>query len=90
MPCSDKDDCKHEGQNVSVAFATADHSEHGDDDETCPPFCVCACCGQTYILGIEQCKMPIIAPITSKEFPVYTASFLSEVYFNIWQPPKVV
>jgi hypothetical protein len=47
MPCSDKDDCKYLSADQST-FTTTDHSDHDSDTEHCSPFCMCACCGQTF------------------------------------------
>ena len=89
MPCTDKDDCKYEVQTNVSKFATTNHSQHDNDTENCSPFCVCACCGQNVTTIFYPVDFAYFTPVATKTFPVYTASFVLEVYFNIWQPPKI-
>ncbi|MEZ4773104.1 MAG: DUF6660 family protein [Bacteroidia bacterium] len=88
MPCSDKDDCKYQGADQST-FASTDHSDHDTDTENCSPFCMCACCGQSITNIFYPTTLRNLTPIATKYFPVYNASFVSEVYLSIWQPPKI-
>jgi hypothetical protein len=30
-----------------------------------------------------------LTPVAAMDFPIYNASFVSEVYLSIWQPPKI-
>lgn len=88
MPCSDKDDCKYHGSEQST-FATTDHSDHDSDTENCSPSCMCACCGQTFRNSFTFYSLALHIPVSSYKFPIYNASFISEVYLSIWQPPKI-
>jgi hypothetical protein len=88
MPCSDKDDCKYMSADQTIS-ATTDHSDHGSDTEHCPPFCMCACCGQTCHFTHYQADLGFDFPTISQKNAVYQPSFVSEVYLSIWQPPKI-
>jgi hypothetical protein len=88
MPCSDKDDCKYPS-GEQTTFATTDHSDHDNDTENCSPFCMCACCGQSFSSPFSHYSLSLHVPVSLEKFPVYNASFVSEVYLSIWQPPKI-
>jgi hypothetical protein len=88
MPCSDKEDCKYPSPDQS-SFATTDHSDHDSDTESCSPFCMCACCGQSIINIFYPTALYNPTPVVKQNFPVYNASFISEMYLSIWQPPKI-
>lgn len=88
MPCSDKDNCQYQSADQST-FATTDHSDHDSDTENCSPFCMCACCGQFFSSPFSHYSLSLHVPVSLEKFPVYKASFVSEVYLSIWQPPKI-
>jgi hypothetical protein len=88
MPCSDKDDSNYMSADQST-FATTDHSDHDNDTENCSPFCMCACCGQSFSSPFSHYSLSLHVPVSLEKFPVYNASFVSEVYLSIWQPPKI-
>jgi hypothetical protein len=69
--------------------STTDHSDHEGDTEHCSPFCMCACCGQSITNIFYPTALNNLTLIPSQDFPVYNASFVSEVYLSIWQPPKI-
>ncbi|MBK6819582.1 MAG: hypothetical protein IPG85_08385 [Bacteroidetes bacterium] len=70
-------------------YTTTDHSDHDSDTENCSPF-VCACCGQTLtVLCFANYSLALHVPVSVEKFPLYNASFASEVYLSIWQPPKL-
>jgi hypothetical protein len=89
MPCSDNDDCKYEHKEKTSNFATTDHSDHDSDTENCSPFCMCACCGQSFSNSFVNFSLSLNSPVSLEKFPIYNASFVSEVYLSIWQPPKI-
>jgi len=70
--------------------ATTDHSDHDSDTENCSPFCMCACCGQSFSTNLfQQFSLAKQGPFQIKKFPAYNASFITEVCLSIWQPPKL-
>jgi len=88
MPCSDKDDCKYTSTDQST-FTTTDHSSHDNDTESCYPFCMCTCCGQSCSFTYFQSELGLYFPSVSQKVKIYKVSFSSDVYFSIWQPPKI-
>lgn len=87
MPCSDQDDCKYPSVEQS-AFSTTDHSDHDQDTENCSPFCMCACCGHSCTVQYFQTALNLIPPTGSQKI-THHSTFVSEVSFSIWQPPKI-
>jgi hypothetical protein len=88
MPCSDMEDCNYPSADQST-FATTDHSDHDSDTENCSPFCMCACCGQSITNIFYPTALYNPTPVVKQDIPIYNASFISEVYLSIWQPPKI-
>lgn len=87
VPCGDVHDCNEvEFTHIS---AEADHDNHKHETDTCTPFCFCTCCGTSVINMYDPVAFTDIVLGYSKDFPVYMQTFLSVVYFHIWQPPKI-
>jgi len=68
---------------------TADHEDHEHDKDHCPPFCQCTCCGVAGFYELTAPVLPVISLSIADNISIYTAPTLSEVYINIWQPPKL-
>lgn|GEM_PF-166240 len=88
IPCSDKDDCKYPKSDQST-LATTDHNSHNNNTENCSPFCMCACCGQSCNFEHLQTDLGFNFPTVLQKTTVYKSSFVSDVSFSIWQPPKI-
>jgi hypothetical protein len=84
IPCSDAETCEEE--KAGGVETSHDHSE--DEDDNCSPFCVCGCCGNTYVVQEVTHGFSHIA--TAFHSSVFSYSFLySFDYLDaIWQPPK--
>lgn len=84
MPCGDVRDC----DDVAQHDLTGQHEDE-HEEETCAPFCICACCGT-----ITSLPHPVYFTIIKAEFATPVASFISgqplEVSSSIWQPPQLV
>ena len=83
MPCGDVRDC----DDVAKHDLAGQHQDQ-HEEETCAPFCVCACCGSitsiaknTYFTAIS---LPFANPVVSFE-----AGQPLQVSVSIWQPPKL-
>lgn len=92
LPCGDTHDCKVL-DNGKETFAQIDHHDHREDTESCSPFCTCACCSSTVVFSFQY---PVsITDYTSSFFPqckriiIENDAFASNIYGNIWQPPKI-
>ena len=88
VPCSDSDSCG--GLEPDHYFiGETEHSHHHSGPETCTPFCLCSCCGQSYnneITGLSASSDFTYADTHPAPDKV---SFLKDVYIPIWQPPKI-
>lgn len=89
MPCADMMECKHQSEKSVSPFAANNHEKHSGDSEQCTPFCICNCCGQTCNSEFNSNHIAVFENPVEQNFPVYTSAFVPEVYFNIWQPPKI-
>jgi hypothetical protein len=87
LPCADRD-CK-QIDNSNKQFITTNHEQHEDGQEDCSPFCICDCCGQITNFSLDFVQLDFYLPSLKQTFPVYSVSFQSETFFNIWQPPKL-
>lgn len=84
VPCSD---------GLSVNENEVAHSQNHEDEKStdfCTPFCTCSCCGAQY--NIVKFDILNFSPITKTFFEKistdqYSVSF--EIFYGIWQPPKI-
>lgn len=74
--------------NDESASIAAAHSSDSNEEDDCPPYCDCACCG-VQLMRVCNCvniKTPaqfaVFHPVIS-DLPVF------DVYRPIWQPPKL-
>ena len=85
LPCDDVSYNNQQSETISEIVNLDNHS-HSD---MCSPFCMCACCGQTFSSSFTYYSLALHVPVSVEKFPIYNASFVSEVYLSIWQPPKI-
>ena len=80
VPCSD-------GHVHEDGQAHSDHQHSDDEQDHCTPFCVCVCCGITYILPENQDYDFYAHPAHLKHrisgIDLYTCSYL----YQVWHPP---
>lgn len=89
LPCNDMGDCKSMDAGAHTEYATSDHSDHQSDSETCPPLCVCVCCGQSVVSVFSASEFTRNLTPSEKVYPALASDFYPEVFFKIWQPPKI-
>lgn len=86
MPCHDSVEC-----NETRAERVTDHRNHASDEEQCPPFCTCACCGAQIARFEPAHAIPqnreIEVPKSKPSF--YAFALPNEISRSIWQPPKI-
>ena len=87
MPCGDLHDCIDFHSNFKLDKENHEHKE--DKQDSCTPFCICSCCGNSIITLEIQSMFSDLLPIYLKVFAVYINYPLSVIYFYIWQPPKI-
>ena len=69
IPCGDSKECSDVETHKLVS--TIDHEEHNHEQESCTPFCYCACC------SVAEIYQPI--PATSS---IVLHSFRQEIRFE--------
>lgn len=85
FPCADVP-CANEPKQATEE--TAFHNSHNSENDTCSPFCVCACCAMS--VHLEK-MMPFNTPVqvyndlVATSMPFY--KHLHEI--AIWNPPKL-
>ena len=75
--------------NVISAVSNTQDGDHQHDFEYCTPFCICSCCG--IFLNIDNLATYNLADISfySEELFIADDIFNSNLYYSIWQPPKL-
>jgi hypothetical protein len=76
----------------NTEFAS-NHDEHSHDKENdlCPPFCSCACCGSQIAsyFKADTFSLPMLYKSIKTQLPTYKSIFSSNFYGSIWQPPQI-
>ncbi len=74
-------------EKTTHAAATTDMPENDEEDD-CPPFCPCACCG---VQMMRTCHcLQIKTPVQFAVFhPAPEKLSVNDVYRPIWQPPQL-
>ena len=86
LPCGDSIECNVK-QEVKISAAD-NHGEHDHAEEICTPFCTCSCCAvSVYYSGLSKIQTPNV--FQSVKHPVPAIAYNPEVYYAIWQPPKI-
>lgn len=90
LPCADVEVNSLVHSSVEFASNHGDHS-HDKENDLCPPFCSCACCGSQIVSYFETSliTLPILSKSIKTQLPTYTSVFASNFYGSIWQPPQI-
>lgn len=87
IPCSDNNVCSDSTAAFDISAPT--HDDHDHHNDLCSPFCVCICCGMSIVPGYTFTASAAEIHTHQTTSPTYASHFISEVYVNIWQPPKI-
>lgn len=89
VPCSDN--VAHFNDHIAVGQSTDhhdhDHSDHSND--TCTPFCSCACCGTIFTMPASQFINPSKLSIPTDYFFHYSFTYSFDFNEGIWEPPAL-
>ncbi|MBW7855551.1 MAG: hypothetical protein OZ913_00705 [Ignavibacteriaceae bacterium] len=88
LPCVDNNECGYSDRTQSTPVSS-DYVNHEQEAEHCSPFCVCVCCGQTWGFTQLQIDLGSYHPIPTGKISLKSISYLLEIPFSIWQPPKI-
>jgi len=87
MPCNDADDCDKE-ITIEHSSDAKNHSDQEKDSENCTPFCMCACCGQSYHFEYFPAMLGFRPSVIVIKKSVYSLAFISGYACSIWKPPQ--
>jgi hypothetical protein len=85
LPCTDE---QVGAEKQDTELTVAGHTSHDHEQETCSPFCICACCGVSVFLSMNTCEIRITEVPVNNSIPFVSGQVL-EVPQSIWQPPKL-
>lgn len=87
LPCQDNEDFEKSSTEVSSLRKSPKGIEHYVQ-ESCPPFCTCACCSVSRHFAIAQDHMAVFS-FNKVPYTAYRTPAISEQAIEIYQPPKV-
>ena len=92
MPCSDTMMADNQGEDSDLISHLDDHSHnhnHGDEEDDCPPFCACQCCG-IHVLAPHRATLDKKEPKANDTYTIhYTFNYSYQFLGGIWHPPAV-
>lgn len=83
MPCTDTVVSHHDHSSE-----IASHEQDENEPETCPPFCVCSCCGTITLSTFSIQQVLIQEQMVYHHFRHRTPE-PRNIALPVWQPPKV-
>ena len=87
FPCTDVGVCgAADGDKVEHSD---DHDHSGEHEDTCPPFCVCSCCGIVFtFLELNDLPIQIYTPNYSYSHH-YQFDYAYLHHNSLWRPPAL-
>lgn len=99
LPCTDgmayntiNDNEVYKQSTISDTHTHTGHSHEDGDEDTCPPFCDCNCCGAqvlTYLPFLVY-EFPLRFKKIQSKIIFYKSNLSSTFFDSIWQPPQIV
>lgn len=90
VPCADS---MTPDRSLQKAATEAHHGgeDHHHHTDFCSPLCVCGCCGTT-VAQLDPGTEFIIKTIgiRTSEKTIFRESLPSDLYYPIWEPPKII
>jgi hypothetical protein len=85
VPCCSFDSCPDD----KVATEQADQHESGDKDcGACSPFFNCEGCAPATI-NVNTSSFAILSPEVKRVYTGFIPSFIPNVHYDFWQPPRL-
>jgi len=82
-PCCVFDNCPQEKTGQST-----NHESKDGDCTNCSPFFTCTGC-TGFTISIADINTEIIPFFLDNQYAGYTVSFMPDVHYDFWQPPKL-
>lgn len=94
MPCTDVHAMNESASEELAGISDHDHQDcpHEKEQDYCPPFCVCNCCGQLLVATkFQKWSVPplLSANFKSKNSFFYLQNWHSEYLRSVFHPPQV-
>jgi hypothetical protein len=91
LPCADMEVNSPAHALTALSSSNEKHS-HDKENDLCPPFCVCNCCGAQLLsyIPVISFGFNIVSTIITISLPTYKSILSSNFYGSIWQPPQIV
>jgi hypothetical protein len=87
VPCGDKQECNEASSKTQLS--TSEHQEHEEENESCTPFCYCACCS-TITTDLRITLEPeLVTWVSTFEF-THSSALQPLRSYGVWQPPRLV
>jgi ABC-type nickel/cobalt efflux system permease component RcnA len=91
-PCTDGVQHEHiqNACDSEIIVDNHNHSDHNHDhQDTCPPFCVCACCGSIVVIPSQIFYKAVSIQISSSSIYDYQSNYSFEFHSGVWHPPTL-
>ena len=85
VPCCSFDDCANDNPATEQ---TAQHEKGDEDCGTCSPFFNCEGCAPATI-NVPTTSFTIVAPEVKRVYTGFIPSFIPDVHYDFWQPPRL-
>ncbi|MFD1185853.1 DUF6660 family protein [Pontibacter rugosus] len=87
-PCMDRGNVQASAQQT-VALSDTHQDHEGERTDECTPFCACHCCHTHFQLQNVELAEYASSQYLAQTVDLYKNSFVSSLFYSIWQPPKV-
>ena len=91
LPCTDVKTNIETNSTIELTSNENNHN-HSHEEDTCPPFCECNCCGAQVLnyTPLLTFEFPIVFKSIKQKESFYTSNLSSNFFGSIWQPPQLV
>ncbi|MBS7566850.1 hypothetical protein KHS38_20765 [Mucilaginibacter sp. Bleaf8] len=88
LPCRDRDDFADMGKSYT-SIQKSHTADEKAGQESCPPFCTCACCSTVRTLTPQLSFITIFVQPVSRTYAQTPVPAIREQSISIWQPPRL-
>ncbi len=81
---------QHNTCGNEILAKNQNHTDHNNDhQDTCPPFCVCSCCGSNVIIPSQIFYKEISEKIFLHSLDGYVSNYSFQFNTSVWHPPTL-
>ncbi|MFV8326607.1 DUF6660 family protein [Flavobacterium sp. ZS1P14] len=91
LPCADLE-VDSSARSSAQFIVNNDNHSHDKENDLCPPFCICSCCGTQVLIYFPEIilNLDAAATIIKIPLPTYKSILISNFFGSIWQPPQII